>query len=337
MTAAVLRLKVTLDDVEPKVLRRIEVPADIKLDRLHLTLQAALGWTNSHLFEIRARDVGWGVPSPDWPDGPLDARKAKLIDVLEDAGTKTLRYLYDYGDGWEHTINVERMTPPEPGRRLSAPDRSVRTLSARGCRRPLGLRRDARSARRPRPRAPRRNPRMGRRRLRPARLRRRTAESRRRRARQTLVAKARRQEAATRLIRVLHRRVTREWRFRRYPPVCCLTGETSCKDEARIGQKNGLVRQWARRGTRPRQPADQRYESAYLFGAICPARGVGAALALPFADTEAMQLHLEEISAHVAEGAPPSCCSTAPDGTPPASSTCPTTSPRSSCLRARRN
>ena len=113
MTAAVLRLKVTLDDVEPKVLRRIEVPADIKLDRLHLTLQAALGWTNSHLFEIRARDVGWGLPSPDWPDGPLDARKVKLIDVLEDAGTKTLRYLYDYGDGWEHTIKVERMIPAD--------------------------------------------------------------------------------------------------------------------------------------------------------------------------------------------------------------------------------
>ena len=83
----------------------------------------------------------------------------------------------------------------------------------------------------------------------------------------------------------------------------CLTGETSCKDEARIGQKNGQVRQWARRGTRPRQPADQRYENAYLFGAICPARGVGAALALPHADTEAMQLHLDEISRNVAEGA----------------------------------
>jgi Plasmid pRiA4b ORF-3-like protein len=113
MTAAVLRLKVNLDDVEPKVLRRIEVPADIRLDRLHLTLQAALGWMNSHLFEIRARDVGWGIPSPDWPDGSLDARKAKLIDVLEDAGTKTLRCLYDFGDGWEHTIKVERMALPE--------------------------------------------------------------------------------------------------------------------------------------------------------------------------------------------------------------------------------
>jgi putative transposase len=63
------------------------------------------------------------------------------------------------------------------------------------------------------------------------------------------------------------------------------------------------VRQWARRGTRPRQPADQRYESAYLFGAICPARGAGAALALPFADTHAMQLHLEEIARTVKRGA----------------------------------
>jgi hypothetical protein len=114
MTTAVARLKVTLDDVEPKVLRRIEVPADIKLDRLHLTLQAALGWTNSHLYEIRAKDVGFGLPDPDWPGGRLDARKARLIDVLEDAGTKTLRYLYDFGDGWEHTIKIERLTDPEP-------------------------------------------------------------------------------------------------------------------------------------------------------------------------------------------------------------------------------
>jgi hypothetical protein len=75
------------------------------------------------------------------------------------------------------------------------------------------------------------------------------------------------------------------------------------QDEARIGQKNGMVRQWARRGSRPRQPADQRYDSAYLFGAICPARGIGAGLAMPYADTEAMQLHLDEISRTVARGA----------------------------------
>jgi transposase len=75
------------------------------------------------------------------------------------------------------------------------------------------------------------------------------------------------------------------------------------QDEARIGQKNGIVRQWSRRGSRPRQPADQRYENAYLFGAICPARGTGAAIAVPYADTEAMQIHIYEISRHVARGA----------------------------------
>jgi len=75
------------------------------------------------------------------------------------------------------------------------------------------------------------------------------------------------------------------------------------QDEARLGQKNGLARLWARKGTRPRQPADQRYQNAWLFGAICPARGSGAALMMPYADTKAMQLHLEEISKEVAKGA----------------------------------
>ena len=59
------------------------------------------------------------------------------------------------------------------------------------------------------------------------------------------------------------------------------------QDEARIGQNNGIVRQWSRRGSRPRQPADQRYENAYLLDAIYPARGTGASIAVPHADTEA--------------------------------------------------
>ncbi len=58
----------------------------------------------------------------------------------------------------------------------------------------------------------------------------------------------------------------------------------------RVGQKNGLVRQWAPKGSRPRQTKDLRTESAYLFGAICPERGEGAALVLPRANTEAMDL-----------------------------------------------
>jgi hypothetical protein len=55
--------------------------------------------------------------------------------------------------------------------------------------------------------------------------------------------------------------------------------------------------------TRPRQPKDQRYANAYLFGAICPARDTGAAIVLPFANTEAMQHHLNAISQCVTAGA----------------------------------
>jgi Plasmid pRiA4b ORF-3-like protein len=91
MTAAIARLKITLDDMEPAVIRRVEAPFDIRLDRLHLLIQAAMGWTNSHLYEIRAGDVGWGMPDPGWPDGPLDARKARLADVVEDVGTRSSR------------------------------------------------------------------------------------------------------------------------------------------------------------------------------------------------------------------------------------------------------
>jgi hypothetical protein len=111
----VARLKITLDDVEPKVLRRVEVPLAIRLDRLHLTIQAAMGWSNSHLYEISAGGVGWGIPDPNWPGGPLDARKTKLVEVLEDTGLKTLHYLYDFGDSWEHTIKIERLSDPEAG------------------------------------------------------------------------------------------------------------------------------------------------------------------------------------------------------------------------------
>jgi hypothetical protein len=112
---AIARLKITLADVEPQVLRRIEVPSDIRLDRLHLAIQAAMGWTNSHLYEIRVRGIRWGLRIPGEHDGSLDARKARLIDVVEDTGAKTLSYIYDFGDNWEHTIKIERIAPAAPG------------------------------------------------------------------------------------------------------------------------------------------------------------------------------------------------------------------------------
>lgn len=75
------------------------------------------------------------------------------------------------------------------------------------------------------------------------------------------------------------------------------------QDEARIGQKNKITRRWARRGTRPSAPHDQRTRSAYIFGAICPKLGKAAALVMPWCDTYAMTQHLAEIARHVADDA----------------------------------
>jgi len=75
------------------------------------------------------------------------------------------------------------------------------------------------------------------------------------------------------------------------------------QDEARIGQKNKITRRWAKRGSRPSAPHDQRTRSAYIFGAICPEHGKAAALVMPWCDTHAMNQHLIEISRNVADNA----------------------------------
>jgi Plasmid pRiA4b ORF-3-like protein len=114
---SIIRLKITLDDVEPIVMRRVTVRFGIRLDRLHKIIQAAMGWSNSHLWEFRAGGTGWGPrgPDDDIRDGPLDAGKATLLAVLIDVGGKSVKYLYDFGDGWEHTIKVERVFANIPG------------------------------------------------------------------------------------------------------------------------------------------------------------------------------------------------------------------------------
>ena len=109
----IARLKITLDHVEPKVMRRIDVPLGIKLDRLHLVIQAAMGWTNSHLWGFEAGGVSWAPDMMDFSDAPLPASKATLRSIIDDIGTRTIHYIYDYGDNWDHTIKVERIRNAE--------------------------------------------------------------------------------------------------------------------------------------------------------------------------------------------------------------------------------
>jgi hypothetical protein len=54
--------------------------------------------------------VEWGIPDPHFAAGGqlVDARKARLYDIVRDTGAKTIRYLYDFGDDWQHVIKLER-------------------------------------------------------------------------------------------------------------------------------------------------------------------------------------------------------------------------------------
>lgn len=102
----------------------------------------------------------------------------------------------------------------------------------------------------------------------------------------------------------------------------------------RVGQKNSLVYQWAKKGSRPRQPKDQRYENAYVFGAVCPSRDTGVALIMPQADTEAMQAHLNAIGGAVAPGAQALLIPPVQSSTPPrtSGSTCARPISQTRCL-----
>lgn len=96
------RLRVTLRDVHPTVTRVLDVPSSTTLPELHDLLQAAMGWTNSHLHQFIAGGRRWAVLSDDtWDDDELDETAASLKDL-----PRTFTYLYDFGDSWEHDIEV---------------------------------------------------------------------------------------------------------------------------------------------------------------------------------------------------------------------------------------
>jgi hypothetical protein len=110
----IAQLKVTLLDTEPPVWRRLLVPATIRLDRLDRMIQAAMGWTNSHLHMFIHPSGRYGVPDLDFP--LHDERRATLRDLVDREG-ETVRYEYDFGDGWEHEIALEQLLAAEPGGR----------------------------------------------------------------------------------------------------------------------------------------------------------------------------------------------------------------------------
>lgn len=109
---SILQLKVTLVAVEPQVWRRIHIEAASSLLDLHVALQAAMGWRELHLHQFEIGKERYG--NPDLMDDPsvIDERTAPLFQAFE-AGASLL-YEYDFGDSWEHRVELEELVPRQP-------------------------------------------------------------------------------------------------------------------------------------------------------------------------------------------------------------------------------
>lgn len=105
-----LLLHIELKWIEPAIWRRVAVPENITLGKLHTVIQFAMGWEGGHLHEFEIAGENYGTPDSDGWGPPVnpEARKS-LIKALN--GKKTFRYLYDFGDGWDHRIKVEKKLP----------------------------------------------------------------------------------------------------------------------------------------------------------------------------------------------------------------------------------
>jgi len=112
---SVHQLKITLAGSRPPIWRRVQVSSAINLRRLHDVIQAAMGWTQSHLYRFEVGGVDFG--EPDSAD-ELAFRSAKATPLrkIAPAPGAVFLYEYDFGDSWQHRIEVEKVLPPEQGR-----------------------------------------------------------------------------------------------------------------------------------------------------------------------------------------------------------------------------
>lgn len=118
-TEQVFEFKVQLRGVKPPIWRRIQVPESYSFWDLHCAIQDAMGWMDSHLhqFEVlgpdRRRKELIGIPDPDGWRSVRAGWSTKVRRFMRKAGDSA-EYLYDFGDGWEHTVRLQKVLPRDP-------------------------------------------------------------------------------------------------------------------------------------------------------------------------------------------------------------------------------
>lgn len=110
----VYQLKVQLKGVRPPIWRRFLVSNTATLEEFHHTIQIVMGWTNSHLHQFISGKARYGMVDPEfgmgWDDDLQDELNFKVKNIIKNEGDSIL-YEYDFGDGWEHKITLEKILP----------------------------------------------------------------------------------------------------------------------------------------------------------------------------------------------------------------------------------
>ncbi len=112
---SIYQIKVTLNDSKPPIWRRVLVPDSISLHQLHTILQIVMGWMNSHLHQFIIDGEYYGEPE-DSDYGDIKNEKSYRLNQFVTGKGFKLIYEYDFGDSWEHIVQIEAILPVERGR-----------------------------------------------------------------------------------------------------------------------------------------------------------------------------------------------------------------------------
>ena len=109
----ILQLRVSLEDIEPRIWRRIQVPDSFTLKQMHRVIQLAMGWQDSHLHDFTVSGKRYGERDPEDEEIVIDERTVRLRDLPLSIGG-CLGYTYDFGDNWRHQVIIEKVLAPDP-------------------------------------------------------------------------------------------------------------------------------------------------------------------------------------------------------------------------------
>ncbi|MFN0116885.1 MAG: plasmid pRiA4b ORF-3 family protein [Elusimicrobiota bacterium] len=133
----ILQIKLTLKEINPPVWRRLLVPSNLSLHEFHWDIQRAMGWENCHLYQFTIDGVDYGVPHED-DMSPLKSAETVSLSRFGRKENFCFSYEYDFGDGWDHEVLIEKILPANSKQTFSVCLEGERACPPEDCGGPYG-------------------------------------------------------------------------------------------------------------------------------------------------------------------------------------------------------